>query len=326
MRTFSSHPHKLITPFPSSRNVFTASSTPSSFPRTFTIANTSCSTRASDSPDGVLNVTAWGELLRAGSEKMALASARLQRHGMVSFPQFLRPEALRDAVEECQRLAGDAFRTDAEHNAYQLPSAATLPANHVRNLRMRTRVASTAWDELGASSVLRRLYNWPRLEPFMSALTGKACFRLADPLGCCSINVFHTGWEHAWHFDEAETTVTLCLQDAERGGYFEYTPPLRSSDQDMVYPKVASVLRSHSIYQPQGQETEPFDEAVETHRADFSPGTLMVFKGRYSLHRVTEVLGGRPRLVAVLCFADRPGVVNSPAVQQMFWGRTLTAN
>jgi hypothetical protein len=41
-----------------------------------------------------------------------------------------------------------------------------------------------------------------------------------------------------------------------------------------------------------------------------------------SLHRVTEVRGRRQRLVAVLCFADAPGVTNSDEVRMLFWGRT----
>ena len=53
-------------------------------------------------------------------------------------------------------------------------------------------------------------------------------------------------------------------------------------------------------------------------------GTLQIFAGRYSLHHVRRVpeTATTDRLVAVLCFATEPGVINSPSVQQMFWGRT----
>ena len=36
---------------------------------------------------------------------------------------------------------------------------------------------------------------------------------------------------------------------------------------------------------------------------------------------MTATEGARDRLSAVLCFADKPGVFNSPSVQKMFWGR-----
>ena len=61
--------------------------------------------------------------------------------------------------------------------------------------------------------------------------------------------------------------------------------------------------------------------------ASFEPGTLQIFAGRYSLHHVKRIPedAKTDRLVAVLCFAGERGVVNSPSVQQMFWGRTRAA-
>ena len=62
---------------------------------------------------------------------------------------------------------------------------------------------------------------------------------------------------------------------------------------------------------------------VPIQKASFAPGTLQIFAGRYSIHRVSPVEGSRDRLVAVLCFSQDPGYYNSPAVQKMFWGRTV---
>ena len=76
---------------------------------------------------------------------------------------------------------------------------------------------------------------------------------------------------------------------------------------------------------------------------EFEPGTLSIFCGSrclhevctvlyctvlyctvlYCLHEVTRVRGHTDRLVAVFCFATRPGVRNSAQVQQLFWGRTV---
>ena len=58
------------------------------------------------------------------------------------------------------------------------------------------------------------------------------------------------------------------------------------------------------------------------HTLDFAPGTLSIFSGSKSLHRVTRVLGPSARLVAVLTFASEPDFCNSPEVQRMFWGRS----
>ena len=71
-------------------------------------------------------------------------------------------------------------------------------------------------------------------------------FRLADPLGACSVNIFRPGWCHAWHFDEAKYTTTLCLQQPERGGEFEYSPPLRDDVADLAACAVAGIVNAHS--------------------------------------------------------------------------------
>ena len=54
----------------------------------------------------------------------------------------------------------------------------------------------------------------------------------------------------------------------------------------------------------------------------FSAGTLLIFGGNQTIHRVTRVQGERPRLVPVLCYSENPGQVNSESVRQLFWGRS----
>ena len=238
--------------------------------------------------------------------------------GCASFPCFLAPAALADAVEEATAAAPGAFETDDTHNAYQLSDTdATLPANHVRNKQMRTRVASTACDELDESRAIRALYACDELLGLVKAITGRSVHRLADPLGAASINVFRSGWSHAWHYDESEFTVTLSLVQAAEGGAFEFTEPLRRSVDDLAFETTAAVINDHSEY-----AVEPAGAACPSVRtAPFAPGTLQIFAGRTSLHRVSEVKG--ERLVAVYCFSDIEGFVNSPEVQRMFWGRAV---
>ena len=154
----------------------------------------------------------------------------LQATGCASFPCFLTAAALSDAVAEATAAAPDAFETDDTHNAYQLSDTdATLLATHVRNQQMRTRVASTACDELDESRAIRALYACDELLGLVKAITGRSVHRLADPLGAASINVFRSGWSHAWHYDESEFTVTLSLVQAAEGGAFEFTEPLRKT-------------------------------------------------------------------------------------------------
>ena len=86
--------------------------------------------------------------------------------GCAFFPGFLTPQATHRAAEEARAAAPRAFVTDDTHNAYQLPGTdPNLPDNHPRNVPMRTRVASTAYDEL-AGSQLHALYNL-NFDPFV---------------------------------------------------------------------------------------------------------------------------------------------------------------
>ncbi len=52
-----------------------------------------------------------------------------------------------------------------------------------------------------------------------------------------------------------------------------------------------------------------------------APGTLAMFNGNRCLHRVTAVEGEKHRYVAVLTFSTKPAFVNSPQVQEFFFGR-----
>ena len=80
-----------------------------------------------------------------------------------------------------------------------------------------------------------------------------------------------------------------------------------------------------------GTETDPNHGGVarllageddQVRQLTLTPGTLNVFRGRNTAHRVTRALGARPRIIAVFSFYDRPGVHFTPEEQRGFYGRT----
>jgi hypothetical protein len=109
-----------------------------------------------------------------------------------------------------------------------------------------------------------------------------------------------------WHFDRSEFTTTLLLQAPEQGGGFEYRTDLRTED-DPNYDGVARLLT--------GQD--PDAKIIS-----LSPGTLNVFRGKNTAHRVTPVIGKKDRIISVFSFYERPGVVFSPEEQIGFYGRS----
>ena len=53
------------------------------------------------------------------------------------------------------------------------------------------------------------------------------------------------------------------------------------------------------------------------------PGDLQIFKGRYSLHRVTPVRGATQRFVGIFSFVVRPGIVAKAERARQLYGRAL---
>jgi hypothetical protein len=238
---------------------------------------------------------------------IANASESVVNTGVAIFPEFITCEALADCIRETKSKAAAAFQTDDYHNIYQLPGFDTeLGENHPRNRPLNTQVASIAYDELDSSGQLAMLYESDLLVELVGAVTKQSeCYHSSDPLGRCSVNVFHPSQGHAWHFDESEYSTTLMLQKPTAGGLFEFTPPIRSLRSDFAVKSVEAAMAT--------------GDSVTV--LEFEPGTLSVFAGRYSLHRVTEVAGDNDRLVAVFTYSSQKGFVNSREVQRMFWGR-----
>ena len=121
------------------------------------------------------------------------------------------------------------------------------------------------------------------------------------------VNLAEEGNGFPWHFDTNNYTVTLAIQNAEAGGDFEYSPYLRTPT-DENYEGVERVL--------DGDQS-----LIRTLRLE--PGDLQIFKGRYSLHRVTPLVGQRLRYVAIFSYVEEAGMVAQPERAQQLYGRVL---
>ena len=100
--------------------------------------------------------------------------------------------------------------------------------------------------------------------------------------------------------------VSLAIQTADEGGEFEVHPRIRSAD-DECYDAVSEALA--------GTRDRGGDAA-------HGPGTLLVFEGRHSLHRVSPVGGGKVRHVGLLAYDTVDGTVGSELLRQDRYGRT----
>jgi hypothetical protein len=237
---------------------------------------------------------------------VARGRAQLEATGACEIPGFVRPEALPVLVEDARSLASLAFHSGGLGTAYLgLPDETCAPG-HPRRWLGEYSVGAVAYDLFPASSLVRRLYEWDPLMEWIAAILGhERIHRYADPLGALNLAVMTDGEALQWHFDQTDFVVSLALQDADEGGDFEVAPRIRSAG-DERYDDVAAVLggdRSRVVTLP------------------MTPGSLLVFAGRWSLHRVSPIRGTTPRLVALLGYDTAPGTMSSDLLKAVRYGR-----
>ena len=231
--------------------------------------------------------------------------AKLAKDGLFNLTGFFRPEALPAAVAELKPvLATESFTHARKHNIYFKKEIEGLPSDHPALREFETSNRTICADQMGQAAVIQ-LYEWPPFAQFLAAVMEKtALFTMPDPLARVNVMGYREGQALNWHFDRSEFTTTLLLQAPEMGGEFEYDQDLRS-EEDPNYDGVADLL--------EGRRTPT--------RIVLEPGTLNIFKGKNTAHRVTPVKGTRDRIIAVFSYYDRPDVMFSEQERIGFYGR-----
>lgn len=231
----------------------------------------------------------------------------LAERGLAELPGFLRPDAVASLVDEADVLAPLAHRSRVAGTAYLAPPDQAFPPGHPRRRLWPTALGAVAYDLFPASSGLRALYEWDPLRELVRRILGvPALHRYADSLGGLNLAVMVDGDELGWHFDQTDFVVSIALQSSESGGHFECAELVRDPD-DEHYGRVAAVL-----------DGDP-EERVRV--VPMAPGTLLLFAGRRSLHRVSPVGGERPRHVALLGYDTAPGTRSSEGLRRVRYGR-----
>lgn len=229
---------------------------------------------------------------------VARCRAELAERQVCVIPGFIDADALERMAAEAAAATADGYRRPGLRTCYvQSAPDPDWPDDHPgrRLLVHQTKIA--AYDQIRGWSLIDRLYRWAPLRALAAAILGKQRLYLNDcPFQSLNLIALEAGDESGWHFDpDNEYTITLLLQAAEAGGEFEIAPKLRS-ETDPAFDAVHRVLDG---------------ARAGVVRVERAPGSLVVFHGHHSLHRVTPVEGGRVRLVAVMGYEERPGVVGA---------------
>jgi hypothetical protein len=247
--------------------------------------------------------------LESGRTKALIDRCRseLDSEGMFDLEGLVRPEVIERCAAEMQgRLDREAFTHRRSHNVYFLKNVPGLSPDHPALHEVETVHHTLCADQI-KDSVISRVYEWQPLASFLAAVLEKPALHLMDdPLARINVIGYREGESLNWHFDRSVFTTTLLIQSPEAGGEFQYRSDLRSESAPN-YDGVAGVLRDE-------------DPAVRTRAV--APGTLNVFKGKNTLHRITPPIGNKPRLIAIFSYYERPGVVFSAEERTGFYGRT----
>jgi hypothetical protein len=227
---------------------------------------------------------------------------------MAILPGFIEDEELTMMAAEAESLSKDSYHQDLLGTPYlEVPSEEWPPA-HPRRTFGRSALTAIPYDVFPADSALRNLYEWDPLLRFIQAALGlDALYRYADPLSALNVAAMHDGDELAWHFDQTDFVVSLALQQPLSGGEFVCAPLVRSQDNEN-YEMVSSCLNE--------------DEGAPIIVVPFEPGSLMLFEGRNSLHRVNKISGRIARHVALLGYDRLPEQHGSELLRTIRYGRT----
>lgn len=253
-------------------------------------------------PLGAPGSTGWRAAVAAARDQLAADGCAVLRG-------FVRA-SWRDRL----RVEGEAVAPRAHYetrtvNVYNTGPDPDLPADHPARVPLERGNAFVARDRIPADQVIHRLYPDPAFRAFLAACVGVAALHeLADPLAGLCLNVVTDGRAHPWHFDTNEIAISLLTRAPAAGGTFEYCPDVRSAGSENTA-DVARVLAG--------------DAGDRVRRLDLRPGDLQLFRGRYSLHRVTTVRGPVARHTAIFSYSTRPGVVGSAVRTRQLFGRVL---
>lgn len=203
---------------------------------------------------------------------------------IVVMPGFIKESALPALVAECDELAKVAYHTDVNAN-----------------------LDVVAYDQFPPDSMIRAIYEWDELMHFVAQVLGETqLFRYADPFGALNLAVMREGHELGWHFDQTDFVVSIALQPSNEGGHFENVPRIRSAENENA--ETIAAIRN-------GERSDLV--RIEP----MTPGTLMVFNGRFSYHRVSRVHGAVPRHVALLAYDTKPGTDSNDELKLGRYGR-----
>jgi len=226
-----------------------------------------------------------------------------------TIPNFILPKSLKIMNIELEQQINEVYMSRESINPYlnskDDPSLGKYHPKRIFSKRYNGYLNSDLFEK---DSEMKFLYEQEELLKFVSACVGiSPIYRWADPLACHAYNIMKSDGILPWHFDSCEFTLSIMLQKPEKGGIFEYCPNIRKPGNEN-FEEVKKVLDGNR---------------KKVRQLKLEPGDLQIFKGRFTLHRVTKVEGNRSRYLAIPAYVLDPWRVNTPEHSRAIYGKVL---
>jgi len=233
---------------------------------------------------------------------------QLNEDGCCVLPNFVRPDSILKMKDEVDRNLAKIYFTSDTHNPYFTKEDKTLHEEHPKRIFTVRQSGYLNSNDLEKDSDLNKFYDLEEMLKFVSdSLEVFPLYTWADPLGKNPYSVMHTDHYFPWHFDGNDFTLSILVQKAEKGGLFEYASDLRNKDNEN-FEEVTKVLKG---------------DRTRIKSLDLKPGDLQIFKGRFSMHRVTKIEGKTSRYIALPCYVKDPLKINKPEHSKQVYGKAL---
>ncbi|MGI9646501.1 MAG: HalD/BesD family halogenase [Ilumatobacteraceae bacterium] len=245
------------------------------------------------------------------SRNVAVEQAReqLAASGCARLPGFVRPGMRDRLTAETTAVAPDAYRISQEITPYSDHGDDAWPQDHPRRRVGTMTNGFVGKDLIPDDTAIRALYDEPSFRRFIADCLGlDELHQFADPIRGLVVNVMDDGTQMPWHYDANEFIVSLMTRRPSSGGVFEYCPDLRRPG-DERYDDVREVLDG---------------DRRRVRTLELEVGDLQIFRGRYSMHRVTPTAGERHTVL--FGFSETPGYIGGVESTRIGYGRVTRAH
>ena len=231
----------------------------------------------------------------------------LDNDGVLVLNNFLSKESIKSILEEAKQQENLAYYCINEHNVYLEPFDNQFEKDHPRNKTVISSKGCITDNQVSKSSSLRALYNSLDFKDFLcNVLDEEVLYKYGDNLSSINIHYAKEGQELGWHFDNSSFAITLLIQKPESGGAFEYIRDFRNSKiNENNYDQVLDLINGNCI----------------PNKLSMSNGSLVLFRGKDAIHRVTPTIGDRTRILSVLAYNSEPNIQLSETARMTFFGK-----